>query len=430
MDGAADGRLRAARPKWRSVRPVTMRRCIGLLSETYSKWERRAPLTPSHVQRLVGSGIDVLVQPSTSRVFTNSEYEVAGATITSDLSGASAILGVKQPTRGTLLDDKTYLVFSHVIKAQDENMQLLDEFLAKRCRLIDYECVREGGESSAPRLIAFGGFAGKSGIINGMRGLGLRLLNLGYSTPFLSVGPAYSYIDYCDAKRAIGAVGEQVASQGLPLAVSPLVVAIAGTGNVSRGAIDALSALSDDVLTWVSPDELPGLSALHGTEGEHQRRVYACVVPTEDMVEPVNASEAFDRQHYYSSPHEYRPTFHRKIAPHTSLLVTTMYWDRRFPRLLTLEQLAKLRARGNHRLLGVADLTCDVGGAVEALVRTGSVDEPFYVYDVEQRKESISANGALDGEGCALPELESSTSRSRPKHPTLTTHRPVSLPVQ
>ena len=118
-------------------------------------------------------------------------------------------------------------------------------------------------------------------------------------------------------------MGEQIASQGLPLAVSPLVVAIAGTGNVSRGAIDALSALSDDVLTWVSPDELPRLSALHGTEGEHQRRVYACVVPTEDMVEPVDASEAFDRQHYYSSPHEYRPTFHRKIAPHTSLLVTT-----------------------------------------------------------------------------------------------------------
>tara|TARA_B100000795_G_C22368759_1_gene275287 strand:+ start:70 stop:372 length:303 start_codon:yes stop_codon:yes gene_type:complete len=94
------------------------RRCIGLLAERYSKWERRAALTPSHVQRLVSSGIDVLVQPSTSRVYSDAEYSQAGASLTTDLSDAAAILGVKQPVNGTLLPEKTYLVFSHVIKAQ------------------------------------------------------------------------------------------------------------------------------------------------------------------------------------------------------------------------------------------------------------------------------------------------------------------------
>ena len=94
------------------------RRCVGLLAEKYSKWERRAALTPSHVQRLVRSGIDVLVQPSATRVFPDAEYSRAGATLTPDLSDAAAILGVKQPVRGTLIPEKTYLVFSHVIKAQ------------------------------------------------------------------------------------------------------------------------------------------------------------------------------------------------------------------------------------------------------------------------------------------------------------------------
>ena len=136
---------------------ASSRRAIGLLAEKYSKWERRAALTPSHVQRLVKSGIDVLVQPSTSRVYADSEYSNAGAVLTSDLSDASAIFGVKQPVNGTLLPGKTYLVFSHVIKAQQENMALLDELLDKRCRLIDYECVREGGGGSTARLIAFGG---------------------------------------------------------------------------------------------------------------------------------------------------------------------------------------------------------------------------------------------------------------------------------
>ena len=59
------------------------------------------------------------------------------------------------------------------------------------------------------------------------------------------------------------------------------------------------------------------------------------------------------------------PCFHETIAPHVSLLVPTMYWDRRFPRLLSTDQLQSLRASGNKRLLAVADLPCDVDGAVE-----------------------------------------------------------------
>lgn len=93
------------------------------------------------------------------------------------------------------------------------------------------------------------------------------------------------------------------------------------------------------------------------------------------------------------------PCFHETIAPHVSLLVPTMYWDRRFPRLLTLEQLAELRASGNSRLLAVADLTCDVGGAVESLVRSSTIDAPYYVYDVEARAERTDG---LDGNGVLM----------------------------
>jgi alpha-aminoadipic semialdehyde synthase len=296
-------------------------------------------------------------------------------------------------------------------------MALLDELLDKRCRLIDYECVREGGGGSTARLIAFGGFAGKAGIINGLRGLGLRLLGQGYSTPFLAIGPAYSYQDYNQAKQALAEVGGQIATGGLPAAVSPLVTTICGTGNVSKGAIDALGSLGD-VVRWVTPAELPGLTSLHGTEGEHQRHVYACVVGTEHLVAHGEVHEGsphsphsphaagahrdsrpFERSHYYANPHEYIPTFHATIAPHTSLLVPTMYWDRRFPRLLTLEQLAELRASGNSRLLAVADLTCDVGGAVESLVRSSTIDAPYYVYDVEARAERTDG---LDGNGVLM----------------------------
>ena len=245
-----------------------MRRCVGVLAEAYSKWERRAPLTPAHVAKLVRDGIEVRVTPSTKRVFTNAEYVEAGAMVTNDLSPANAILGVKQPANGSLLPDKTYLFFSHVIKAQPENMALLDEILEKKVRLIDYECIRKDGGGSTPRLVAFGTFAGKAGIIDGLRGLGLRLLGLGHSSPFLALGTAGTYADYADARRAIGAVGAQIAKHGVPAPFSPLVFGIAGTGNVSRGAIDALGALGTP-----TAQSLPTVAAAAA------RALRACAVP-------------------------------------------------------------------------------------------------------------------------------------------------------
>ena len=92
------------------------------------------------------------------------------------------------------------------------------------------------------------------------------------------------------------------------------------------------------------------------------------------------------------------PCFHETIAPHVSLLVPTMYWDRRFPRLLSTDQLQSLRASGNKRLLAVADLTCDVDGAVEPLVRSTTIDEPFFVYDPATRTEQTD----LDGPGVLM----------------------------
>ena len=51
---------------------------------------------------------------------------------------------------------RTYVFFSHTIKAQPYNMGLLDSILAKNIRLIDYECITERGERNGRRLVAFG----------------------------------------------------------------------------------------------------------------------------------------------------------------------------------------------------------------------------------------------------------------------------------
>ena len=60
----------------------------------------------------------------------------AGATIQEDISEASVIMGVKQVPIDMLEADKTYVFFSHTIKAQPDNMPMLDAILEK---------VRKGG---------------------------------------------------------------------------------------------------------------------------------------------------------------------------------------------------------------------------------------------------------------------------------------------
>ena len=68
--------------------------------------------------------------------------------------------GVKKCPIERLIPDKTYLFFSHTIKAQKENMSLLDAILEKRIRLVDYEKIVN---NEGLRLVAFGQYAGIAG---------------------------------------------------------------------------------------------------------------------------------------------------------------------------------------------------------------------------------------------------------------------------
>ena len=97
-------------------------------------WERRAPLAPQHVRKLVKKGVKVLVQPSNRRAYPMAAYANVGAKIQEDISEATCIFGVKQVPIDALISNKTFCFFSHTIKAQPDNMDLLDAMLEKNVR--------------------------------------------------------------------------------------------------------------------------------------------------------------------------------------------------------------------------------------------------------------------------------------------------------
>ncbi|KAH9652952.1 alpha-aminoadipic semialdehyde synthase [Citrus sinensis] len=388
---------------------------VGILAETSNKWERRAPLTPSHCSRLLLAGRQksgvarILVQPSTKRVFNDAQYEEAGCEITSDLSESDKLRGVIVlflVQLEMILPDRAYAFFSHTHKAQPENMALLDKILAQRVSLFDYELVE--GNQGKRRLIAFGKFAGRAAIIDLLKGLGQRYLNLGYSTPFLTLGAAYMYPSLAAAKAAIISVGEEIATEGLPSGICPLVFVFTGSGHASIAAQEIFKLLPH---TFVDPSRLPELFEKAGDSSQSTCssstkrvfQVYGCVVTSENMVEPKDSSRAFDKNDYYEHPEQYNPIFHEKIAPYASAIINCIYWEKQFPRLLSTQQLRDLAQKGCP-LVGISDLTCDMEGSIEILNQTTTIDSPFFslasVADIAKlpgnlRRACIAHGGAL-----------------------------------
>ncbi|VFQ63406.1 unnamed protein product [Cuscuta campestris] len=98
------------------------------------------------------------------------------------------------------------------------------------------------------------------------------------------------------------------------------------------------------------------------------------------MVEHKDPLKSFDKVEYYAHPENYKPVFHEKLAPYASVIVNCMYWERRYPRLLTTQQFQDLERNGS-QLVGICDISCDIEGSIEFVKQTTSIDSPFFRYD-------------------------------------------------
>jgi alpha-aminoadipic semialdehyde synthase len=347
--------------------------------------ERRTPVTPELTAKLVkSSGLGVLVQPSARRVFRDKEYVRTGATMSENLADANIILGVKEIPADLFLPEMAYLFFSHVIKGQPYNMPMLAKMMELGCTLIDYEKICD---ANGRRLIFFGRFAGLAGMIDSLWALGQRLRREGFPTPLATIEPSHAYDSLHDAKAAIRKAGERIASEGLPEELTPLNIGIAGYGNVAGGAREILSELPT---REVSPTNL-------GTTFEEPSPhcLYQTTFKEEHLVEPTDADRKFELQDYYDHPQNYRSVF-AQYLPHLTVLMNCNYWDERYPRLVTKEQLrAMWSADAPPRLRVIGDLGCDIEGAVECTLKCTEPSDPIYVYNPI---EGTIASG-VDGDG-------------------------------
>ncbi|MDX9826396.1 MAG: bifunctional lysine ketoglutarate reductase /saccharopine dehydrogenase family protein [Spirochaetia bacterium] len=375
-----------------------MPKTIGIRREDKSIWERRVPITPKAIAELkTEHDIEAWIQPSSTRVIPDSDFERQGALLKEDLSLCDVVFGVKEIPAEQFRRNGAYVFFSHVIKGQAYNMPMLRDLLEKGCTLIDYEKV---ADSKGKRLIFFGRHAGAAGAIETLHALGRRLFWEGTDNPFLSIKRAYEYPSLTAAKKAVYEAGRKYAGAGLPEHFGPFVLGVAGYGNVGQGVLEVLNELP---VKHIDPAEL---ETLYCPGCYDPRIVYCATFKEEHMVGLNNANNqigktSFDYQHYYANPGQYSSIFDR-YWPRLSVLINAVYWDAPYPRLITKKGLAQVYNRGESRLKVIGDVSCDIEGSIEVTVKSTEPGDPCFVYN----PETGAINDGFEGAGVVVMAVD------------------------
>jgi saccharopine dehydrogenase (NAD+, L-lysine-forming) len=348
---------------------------IGILRETKTPADSRVPFSPAQCRQVEDEypGIRIFVQPSPTRCFADNEYLAEGIELTENLNHCDVLLGVKEVKTRYLLPNKTYFIFSHTIKKQSYNKELLQSILEKKIHLVDYEMLTDG---RGVRIIGFGRWAGLAGTYIGMRAWYLRQGN-------------NSLVAAQDCNGL-----EDMMHRASANNPGNIRIALTGDGRVAGGAEEMLNAFA---VRKVTLEE-------YLTRENFDGPVYTQLDPSKYNA-PKSGGE-FNLQHFFSFPGEYSSNFAR-FCPKTDMLIMAAYWDPHAPVLFSSQDMRK----PDFSIRVIADITCDIMGSVPSSLRTTSFAEPYFDYNRNLEKEENPFSDpahvtmmTIDNLPCGLPK--------------------------
>ena len=336
---------------------------IGIIRESRND-ENRTPLVPEHIKKYKESNpnINFIIQPSNSRCFSDEEYELCGAKINENLNECSIIFGVKEIDPNILINNRTYLFFSHTFKInkQQKNIEkhkkdLLLSILNKKITLIDYENIRG---KNGTRCLGFGRFAGIVGCYNT---LNLLLKVLGKQ----SLASAYKINDY-----------ERLVLNLKNLYFPKTKILVTGDGRVAKGVIELLNLTN-----------IKAVSKKDFLEKKFDQPIF-CNLETKDYVTN-NSSTNFNLEHFINNPQDYSSSALQYLKE-TDILISAHYWDPSSPKIFENEDLKVLQ---NLKIVG--DITCDINGSVPTTIRSTTIEKPNYWIERNSLKEIDENNDGI-----------------------------------
>lgn len=317
---------------------------IGLIKEGKVPPDRRVPLTPKQCREAMLQGVDIAVQRSPVRAYADQEYTAMDVRVTNDLTDRDLIIGVKEVPLDMLMAGKAYLFFSHTIKKQPHNAELLRTVLERKITLLDHELLTD---PQGNRVLAFGRWAGVVGAYNAF-----RAWQVAQGAP-VTLKPAHECHDRVE-------MDTHLSQYELP---KDLRIVLTGTGRVAKGAMETLDQAG---IAQVTPQEF-----LHG---QAEGPVYT-VLGSGDLYRRGDG-KPFDREAFHHDPRGHHAVF-QPYAQRAHIYIACHFWDPRGPKILDAGDLRDPAVS----LRVVADISCDIGGPIDSTLRATTIDQPFLGYD-------------------------------------------------
>lgn len=280
------------------------------------------------------------------------------------------LLGVKEVPIPHLIPNKKYFFFSHTIKKQPYNRDLLRAILEKNIELYDHEVITNENEQ---RLVAFGRYAGIVGAYNGFRAFGLK-----YGT--------------FELPKAENLADQQALIAELKKIKLPNIkILLTGKGRVGNGSKEMLDAMG-----------LKKVNVAEYLKEEFNEPVY-CQIDASEYNKRKDGVRG-NKADFFAHPEEYKSNFFR-FAEVTDFYIAGHFYGQGAPYLYTRED-AK---HPDFKIKVVADVSCDIDGPVASTIKPSTIADPIYGYDPISEKETDFKNEdaiavmAVDNLPCELP---------------------------
>ena len=345
---------------------------IGLLKEEKIPSDERVVLTPKQCKWIAeNTNVDIVVKSSDVRCFLDSDYSNLGIEVVNDLSDCDVLLGVKEVPKEQLISDKIYFYFSHTIKEQSYNRELLQRMVQKNITMVDYEVLKDKNNK---RLIGFGRYAGIVGAYNALLTYGLK------SDKF--------FLKAANKCSGINEVHQELNK----IKLSSEKIILTGKGRVANGALEILRKAN---ITEVIKEEF--------VTKTFKESVF-CRLDTMDYNERIDGT-LYDKYDFYNNPEKYKSSF-MNYTKHADIFIAGHFYGVDSPYLFTRED-----AKSEYfNLQVVADISCDINGPVASTIRPSTIENPIYGYNPETESEDDFKKGgviavmAVDNLPCELPK--------------------------
>jgi hypothetical protein len=346
---------------------------FAIITERKNPPDRRVVFSPETLLKAKQQfpEAEFMVERSDIRIFPDEAYEKLGFEVLEDVSLADVMIGVKEVPISALISNKSYFFFSHTIKKQPYNRNLLRAILEKNITLYDHETLVDERNN---RLIGFGRYAGLVGAYNGFRALGLR-------DQLFSLPKVETLSDL-----------EAVKVQLDQISIPNIKILLTGSGKVAFGAKEILDHLNIKEVSHA------------------QYLTMAFTEPVYTMIDVMEYNKrkdgkVGDKYEFYADPSGYESNF-MPFAKQSDMFIAGHFYGNNAPFLFSREDAKS----PDFKINLVADISCDIDGPVASTIRPSTIAEPFYGYNPNTESEvAFNAKDAItvmavDNLPCELPK--------------------------